>query len=672
MPIEFIPNQPIIFEHPIGTYGCLNNDNRAYNQLAQPEDKICVQWKLLPCEESEFCEPNMYDLGTEEFLKDWLDNGQGGWSSSSFDNINYSSPNTIFNPQISNLNNTYVAGRVYQFTFTINTITGNLPLTLSIPFSSFSNQQYTQAGTYTIYFIPRFSTLSINFYWGNPLNNVDETNYVEIINMNCFQITSCWQDAFGFSNSQLGHSSWSYNYENGQGKFCSLYSSNPNAIGDLLNDNAYTQAGNYCGVTFTITDSTQGSIMVTLGGTILGTITGNGQFALYGIPIDSSLELRFTQLGGFDGCINEVNVTDYGSSTRFLAYIVNEDNTIASNQFTPDYYEDRIVFCKNWNDLFLNIISDCPIYKVALYEECVVDAYDIYYSVNKISYNTNGWECTKVVDAWNDGYAFGFYFGNIANPVFTLYQRLRVLQFNPKYSNQVTEYLYSSGGRTRTYAESQKYRDCWFDYVDEYTHDCIRTQLLSDKLSIDGYYFFYRTEEYEPEWNSNFKYNLAQSRVELIHENAIFGSYCGTQSNAQCPPQTINTNTGELSNIRFVGIYRFDKAYNVASAPFKYYEYDMDGGASTSFTIAIYNLNNSIDRDTLKNDIIDLLETKYGGTITGNISFATTTLYYELVIDLTGTISLIGNHDTIGIASGIYSNPANTYWDSSLFMANLY
>jgi hypothetical protein len=113
------------------------------------------------------------------------------------------------------------------------------------------------------------------------------------------------------------------------------------------------------------------------------------------------------------------------------------------------------------------------------------------------------------------------------------------LAFNPVYRNAGEEYLYSSGNTGRSYAQSQKARTAWFDYMDEYAHDCTRTQLLGQKLFIDGYAFYYPTEDYEPEWNENGRYNLAQSRVTVFHEEAIFGSACGVMANTICPPQII-------------------------------------------------------------------------------------------------------------------------------------
>jgi hypothetical protein len=625
MPIEYIPNQPIIFEHPIGLYPCLNNDTTKYNQLAQPGDKICVQWKLKPCVEDTFCEPTMYRDGGTQTLDTWIDaSGTGAWISGGYDNAVYSYGSTINNPVFTNGNTNYVAGRGYAFTFTIDYITGNLPLTIEFLNSNIGPQQFTQIGTYTIYFIPLYVTSAVSLYFGTYGNDVDSSNQVIISNMSCLQYTECWFD--DVTDSKV--SSWSYDYENNNGKFCSLYDPdlNTTAVGDLVNNNAYQNAGHYYQVDIVVSDMTSGGLEVELGGTLLGTITSNGQYSFYGIPINASYELRLKQIDGFDGCVSNVNVLDFGDpTTRFNVWLAKLDNSIVSDTVVPTYEADRIIFCELYEDLNINIDSSCELLKVALYEECVDDVYTIEYSVNYISYNLNGWECTKVVEAWNDGFAFGFYFGPILTPVFTLYQRLRVLQFNPKYSNEVEEYLYSSGGRTRTYAESQKYRDCWFDYVDEYTHDCIRTQLLSDKLSIDSYFFFYRTEEYEPEWNNNFKYNLAQSRVELIHENAIFGSYCGTQSNAQCPPQIETVNTCTLTTLALDFSLELNNPYIWTA---------MDAFLDNT-PIGTYDFTDGTSRLQFMGDLIAQLNLNYGGFASGTIQLVGTSVIVNISSNIT-------------------------------------
>lgn len=666
MQVEFIPNQPIVFEKPIGDYPCLNNDPTHYSQLAQPGDKLCIQWKMLPCADDVFCESDMYEQTGDQLLKDW---GAGdGWSSGSSSDASFDGAGAYANGG-GTLDQKIVSieGFVYRFSFTIDSITNGFVLTVEAtsPFSK--KQTYTQAGSYDFYFIATDNDQDIKLYW-DTTQTTSAADTISISGMSCFQVTACWKDGEAGDPQPIAPS-WDYSYDGTNGKFCSI----PDTIGELQNIVAYNSALNYHGLDITVLDMTVGQLTIILGGTVLGTITTNGTYSFYGTPINASQLLQIQKTQNFDGCITKVNVLDYGTSDRFSVAMV-KANTVISTAFTPEYFDDRIVFCKLYSELNLDFTGDCVVFNVMLYDMCDDENIEIAKSINTISYNTSGWDCTKVVESWSDNYAFGFYFGDIANPDFTLYQRLRVLQFSPKYANETNEYLYSSGGRTRTFAQSQKYRDCWFDYVDEYTHDCIRTHLLNDKLFIDGYAFFYRTEEYEPEWNNNGKYNLAQSRVELIHEKAIFGSFCGTQSNAQCPPQVTNNPSGELTTAKFTGIYLFEKSFDVTSVIFYAYTFDADGAPviQVGLTGGPFNLLNAGSRTTLLNNIITRINTLYGGSATGTISFVTTSTFYQLTIDINSTVSIYGNHNVLGIASEVYTNYADPYWGSSLFMVNLF
>jgi hypothetical protein len=537
MPIEFIPNQAALFENPIGTQPCLNNDPKAYAQLAQPGDTLCVQWKMLPCVEDISCEPDMVQdpLGGDQLFA-W--NTSNGWSSSASDNASYdgSGGAGVCDQTINGL----TVGAVYKYTLEVTNATG--AVSLEVAFGLDVRGPITEPGVYTYYFVCVNSTTTVTLLMDSLA--VNPGDLMDIINMSIVQQTTCWLD--GLSS---GVASWSYSYDNGVGKFCSL---NFNG-GDLTNNAAYTTAGNYHRVTFTVSGWSQGSVSVTIGGTLIGTVSGEGEFQLYGVPANGSGDLVFGKVDLFDGCISNVSVDDYYVlADRYNVWLSDTTNTIATGTFEPTFYEDRAIFCKTWNELDPTVTGDCDYFKVTIQETCDDETYDIYHSVNLFSYNLNGWDCSKVMEAWSDGFAYGFYFGDVDNPDFKLRQRLRVLQFAPKYPNNGEEYLYSNGSTQRSYAEASKRRICWFDYIDENAHDTVRIQLLCQKLFIDNYAFYFPTADYEPEWAENGKYNLAQSRIELEHEQTLFGVTCGTQSaNAICPPEIVFAN---YSKVQLYGI----------------------------------------------------------------------------------------------------------------------
>jgi hypothetical protein len=465
-------------------------------------------------------------------------NTTNGWSSSASDNASYdgSGGAGVCDQTINGL----TVGAVYKYTLEVTNATG--AVSLEVAFGLDVRGPITEPGVYTYYFVCVNATTTVTLLMDSLADNPGDL--MDIINMSIVQQTTCWLD--GLSS---GVASWSYSYDNGVGKFCSL---NFNG-GDLTNNAAYTTAGNYHRVTFTVSGWSQGSVSVTIGGTLIGTVSGEGEFQLYGVPANGSGDLVFGKVDLFDGCISNVSVDDYYVlADRYNVWLSDTTNTIATGTFEPTFYEDRAIFCQTWNVLDPTVTGDCDFFKVTIQETCDDETYDIYHSVNLFSYNLNGWDCSKVMEAWSDGFAYGFYFGDVDNPDFKLRQRLRVLQFAPKYPNVGEEYLYSNGSTQRSYAEASKRRICWFDYIDENAHDTVRIQLLCQKLFIDNYAFYFPTADYEPEWAENGKYNLAQSRIELEHEQTLFGVTCGTQSaNAICPPEIVFAN---YSKVQLYGI----------------------------------------------------------------------------------------------------------------------
>jgi len=673
--VEFIPNQPIIFEDPIGVYDCLNVDDTIYNVLAEPGDKLCVQWKMLPCYQT-LCEPNMY-AQTGDNLNDsaswdadecWSSIGGGQFQFDGSFGTTAGGASLETQPQI---NFSPYEGYPFVFRFEIFSIS-NIELTVELNFPFTKKQVFNTVGIHEFYFVPKDDTHDIEIYWDTTA--IPQSGDAALIgNFEIYRVSDCWHDKLtDVDPPSEPANTWDYSYDinTQQGKWCHI----ANDISELENINAYVNNNNYHGVTFTILDMTTGSVDVILGTVNFGTITSNGSYTLYGYPTSGNT-LNFIPTSDFNGCITNVSVNDYGPTNRFDVVFYNDN--VQSNNSSPtlNYYDDRVVLCELYSNLDLTQVGDCMLLSMEIIDNDCGESQDYYLSVNKIALNTNGWPCTKIIEAWSDKYAFGFYFGDILNPDFTLIHRIRVLQFNPKYSNEVVDYLYSNGGRTRTFSQSQKYRQCKFDYIDEYGHDCIRTQLLCDKLKVGGDYFFYKSEEYEPEWNERGKYNLAQSQVELIHENAIFGSICGTQSNAQCPPQTIQVATGELKTARLLGTYRIEKTEDLTSSVWQWIIYDLYGNPNTITSFpSPFNLTTVGGRSALETAINNLILTYYPGSIvSSSVQYTLTATYQQVNLDFVASVSVFGNHSTLAIFPQIYfTKPTNPYILTQMHLVQLY
>jgi hypothetical protein len=623
MSLEFIPNQPIIFETPIGDYPCLNNDPKHYGQLAQEDDTLCVQWKLGPCGPSPLCEPNMVmeTPGANE-LGAWT--AGTGWSSSGFANLSFDGAggDGQADQDITGL----VAGTTYQLRLNISTFTGNFDL--EVIWSLADTRTITQAGDYLLYFTANDDPLDLTFNTSGATTSGDT---IVIENIQLIQWTDCWQDELPDDLP-----TWSYSFDAGQGKFCSTDTTQ----GDLINTTAFSTANNYHGVTLVISNATQGALEVRLGGVLLGTTSGNGEQGFYGIPT-AGTDLVLTKTGDFDGCVSQVNVEDYGDPSNATVRFITDDGNTYSNYEIPDLIEDRLIWCSPEYDNLTWTVDTVPdsVLQCALLRVEVADPCDgtLYLSTNYINFKKTGWDCTKLVESWNDGYAFGFYFGDIASPDFKLTQRLRVLAFNPVYRNAGEEYLYSSGNTGRSYAQSQKARTAWFDYMDEYAHDCTRTQLLGQKLFIEGYAFYYPTEDYEPEWNENGRYNLAQSRVTVFHEEAIFGSACGVMANTICPPQIVPSPVETYTQLQLKGEWT-NGGFDFTNCAIVVGAFDETGTIIPSIACSSgpYDLTVAGDRITCANDIICALDDVFGTSCTGTVSLAISTLTVDISGAYTG------------------------------------
>lgn len=293
-------------------------------------------------------------------------------------------------------------------------------------------------------------------------------------------------------------------------------------------------AGNYK-ITFSIMNSTDGEVYVNNSGGTFYTANGNGDYTVYYTHNVATGPLSFTCNSLFDGIIYDIVIEEMCYAHTFEVLDKNQ-NVISKPYDSSDlthpitYYQDRLIWKFSLDDLIdpdgypLVIEDGCYYLRVT---DCCTSESTI--STNFINYSTTGWDCSFWVEGNNDGFAFGFFFSDPSTATtFKLVQRLRVLQFNPVYPAASEEYLFSNGGRSRSFAQSSKIRTAWFDYVDELTHDVIRLQILCDDLTINGAQYFCVAEDYEPEWGQNGRYNLAQSRVNLIdvNEPTLYNKSC--------------------------------------------------------------------------------------------------------------------------------------------------
>lgn len=533
MPLNLIPNQPFIFEQALPDQPCLNNDPNVYTQMVTADDTICVQEILTPCLEDVLCDPNMQESGLN-VVDVWT--VADGWSTTDANHIAYDGA-TAGGGDVCEQTTGYIAGAVYKIEYTITSLTGTAGVTAALGLSV--GQSASALGTYVDYFICQDAFDNLAFLFTNPTPTAADTIEITVTSFQQW-VDSCWLDELAF-----GFPTWSYDYDatTGQGKFCALDVSN----GDLTNSSAYVTDLNYHRVTLTITDSTAGGLEVILGGVYLGTTTGNGEFVFYGIPTSGN-DLILRKVDSFDGCVSLVDVDDFGffntldpGDSICQLTVVNTALTQESSVIAFELWDDRIIWCFNTSILqgeLSPIEMDCnDNYQLKIFYTCDGEN-TTYYSTTLFRWNALEWDCTFIMSAYSDGYAFGFYFGSVTAPLFYLTQRLRILQFAPKYPAVGEEYLYSNGSFSRSFAQSGKVRQAWFDYVDEACHDVIRLQVLSDVLTLDSDVYFAPLKDYEPEWDEH-RYNLAQSRIDLVKEETLFNRSCFSVGQAPCTTNVV-------------------------------------------------------------------------------------------------------------------------------------
>jgi hypothetical protein len=533
MAISFIPNQPILFEDPLfAGQPCLNNDTRAYAQLAQTGDTTCIQFMNDPVGTTYACDMTTFsDVATNgSFASDltsWteydfstgLPTGGGTWS--------WTVDGATSDPLSSNIG-------LYQ---TIPGGIGNIFL-VSFEFT------YDNGGDFKIGF---GNSTTNSWNWVNLLNNF-ETN---IDGRRCLIISSYINLDFAFycdnstvtiknivirdiTPAQCIVPNNNYNYHwtyvesiNGWQKIdgsaataypLTIFSNLPTAT-DYKLSYKVTNMPEDTVAYMEIQDSTNATLAKTyLNGEFAEYFTYTGPTAQPFILANPEAQngviydIKFEEM-----CYDQrISVTYPDGSPASIWY----DSSSAQNPIT--YYKDRMIWCFDWNLLESAespgqpLSSDC--YTISIDDQCASTTTQSYTIVNYKATGTH--DCSVVVEGDNQGYAFDFFFNDPSTSVaFTLRQRLRLLQFNPMYPVKTEQYLYSDGTMSRPFAQSGKVRTAWFDYVDEPTHDVIRLQLLSDTLTISGTEFFCIAEDYEPEWGENGKYNLAQSKVALMSQN---------------------------------------------------------------------------------------------------------------------------------------------------------
>jgi len=542
MAIENIKNQPIQFEDPLfANQNCLNNDTLSYAQLLQDGDTMCVQiinvadtstYNLQPLTvngniliNGDFSNNlNGWHQGelstsTDDGAWPWgvsyewyLDNGGAQRMSSATKGIGLTLPSGT-------VGDIFLISLYFETYQNVSGISVNLG-----DFATNSWNYVNKNGVDPLNIDNRF-TVPLSSYagldlWFDGLSPASKALIKDIKVYNVpyllFVADSSFLDGWMYVESLNGYQIMNANYT-------------ITSVFQLFNNQNFN-------LKFNVKNLNDGSIdFFDADGNLIVSATENKEYSIFGLYTGTTgtITISVTNNNSVGGIIYNINVGEVCYDHKFK--LINQTTNSESQWFDSSdldfpvyYYQDRIFWCFDMGqindfDTGTPLVDGC--YNVVI-DDCGIQEIT---SSTKINYTTTAHNCSVWMEASNTGYAFDFFFNSVnTNITFVLGQRLRLLQFNAKYLNKSEDYLYSNGNMTRTFAQTGKKREAWFDYCDEATHDVIRVQLLSDVLTIDGKQFYYITEDYEPEWQANGKGNLAQSRVELmaVEEKTLFNKNC--------------------------------------------------------------------------------------------------------------------------------------------------
>lgn len=536
MALSFIPNQPILFEDPIFSgQTCLNNDVRAYAQLAQPGDVTCVQWKNEPLGNISDCamneQPNVITNGNfDSLLTGWqqINLGSGAITAPTIWSYNGTGAVTTGGPLALFTSTGITVGNLTMLSFYVSDPTIQISVgvgdSATNSWNNLASAQINYDGRAVVIF---YAAAGSEIYIaGNGPVEIRDVIVRDINLTYCFTPNTdslYWSYVESLNGYQLISSS-------GTPRPLTLRNSFSSGTTYRISFKVKELSVNPLNYVY-IADGTTNDIIVSA--------DDNKEYTFWYTHTNATTQVTlnvsdWTNLDLLGVIIYDVNIEYFNFS--YTTSIVFPNGDCASTDYNSSsvtnpitFYQDRIIWCFDWSLISScgtgdPLFSDC--YKIKITDNETGLSATSYTTIN---FKNEGHDCSVMMVGDNTGYAFNFFFNDPSSEVaFTLRQRLRLLQFNPSYPAKSEEYLYSNGNHVRTYAESAKFRTAWFDYVDEPTHDVIRLQLLSDTLTLDGVEFFCAAEDYEPEWSANGKYNLAQSRVVMkaVQEKSLFNKSC--------------------------------------------------------------------------------------------------------------------------------------------------
>lgn len=495
MAIESIPNQTFRFES-IAQDG-LNNDNTGWDVLCQAGDTLAVQFKNNPCGSNLLCEA----LGDELVIDpcqvlahfttgdgwsiDTIDSCKAGVHTGAVGTLTYDTSGGQFNSACTAFN-------YYKIEYEVISVSGGgvTPFFDAYVFGGLAvGTERTTTGVFTDYIQAQANPAVLGFY---AIGDVTIGNISVKQIAPCLTITENWTSSDG------------------------IYLDHTAGNTDEITSGVVYADDTYYSVNFAIKNRTAGSLSFKISESATQTISSNGEFTLYfdslsGLFADGTLHI--TPDVDFDGSIYLIGSYEILRNHEFW---LSDDNgtEVSDHYFYNDttglvtIYKDWITFSFTMSEILYPDANPNLCYRVSYYDHCDDSTHT---SDNKIKYSATSFDKTKMIQAYCSTEAFGFEF---LNSSFSLWQRVPFLSISPKYPTDGEEYTSATGRKARLSTKVEKTKTAWIDYVDETAHDCLAVQISCDVVFIDDINCYVPTNDYEPEWIENQRYNLAQSKFD--------------------------------------------------------------------------------------------------------------------------------------------------------------
>ncbi len=343
--IEFIPNQPILFDYK--ELACHRFLDDGYCQLYQFEDDIWWQGIRRPCGENLVCDMDDETLGAELVTNSDL-SAAGSWTAT----------------------NTVIGGGVCAFTGVANqylsqsvAVSASTQYRITYEVSSYTQGtlrsnilgDITAAGTYTglVNTVAGQTSITVLF-WGNVTGETDFVGDITLVSIK--EVQKC-----------LSGTGWSYSEDDG------YFYHEAGELDPLTPLSTPILTGQTYKIKVSIKLATAGDITITAGDESY-IMSANGQDSFY-LYTGGSTTFQITPSIDFDGAIKVDEI--YGMTEIEEAYLTDVNGTeIVSIIEYVTYYQDRINLRFKWSELLeahegedLGIeAGGC--YRIALYDYC--------------------------------------------------------------------------------------------------------------------------------------------------------------------------------------------------------------------------------------------------------------------------------------------------------------